>query len=76
MLEDTQAPVVLTQQRLLERVPRSSSKLICLDADWELIARERRENSPTRTHAKNLAYIMYTSGSTGSPRAWPCPTAR
>ena len=73
MLEDTRAPVILTQQRLLGSLPRTSANVVCLDADWELIAREPRENMATLTHARHLAYVMYTSGSTGRPKGVAVP---
>jgi amino acid adenylation domain-containing protein/FkbH-like protein len=73
MLEDTRTPVILTQQRLLGRLPRTSANVLCLDADWELIGREPRENTANLTHARHLAYIMYTSGSTGQPKGVAVP---
>jgi amino acid adenylation domain-containing protein/FkbH-like protein len=73
MLSDCGAPVILTQQRLLGRVPHEGVKVICLDADWELIAREQRENTASLANARNLAYIMYTSGSTGRPKGVAVP---
>lgn len=68
MLEDVGAPVILTQQRLLGRIPRDHGSVICLDADWELVAREHRENLTSSAGAASLAYVMYTSGSTGRPK--------
>ncbi|HTL18654.1 MAG TPA: amino acid adenylation domain-containing protein, partial [Patescibacteria group bacterium] len=73
MLEDAGVPVVLTQQRLLGRIPRNGVKVVCLDADWELVGRQPRENIPSLTTARNLAYIMYTSGSTGRPKGVAVP---
>src|SRR6185503_4182245 len=40
-----------------------------LDSDWETIAAESAENLSGNAVAANLAYIMYTSGSTGVPKA-------
>ena len=73
MLEDTGAPVLLTQERLLGRLPRSSAKVVCLDADWDLIARQKTENPANPGHDSDLAYIMYTSGSTGLPKGVAVP---
>ena len=41
MLEDTQAAVLLTQQRLVEDLPAHAAQVVCLDTDWDVIARER-----------------------------------
>ncbi len=81
MLEDTQAPVLLTQERLIEdgrlRMedchPRSSIlnsriQVVCLDSGWQTISSESGENPVNVTTAENLAYVIYTSGSTGQPK--------
>jgi aspartate racemase len=67
MLSDTQAPVLLTQQRLVAQLPQQVTKVVCLDADWETIAQSRQENPVSGVRADNLAYVIYTSGSTGRP---------
>jgi len=68
MLEDIQAPLLLTQHHILERLPRQQAKVICLDADWGIIAEESEENLSIRLMPENLAYVIYTSGSTGRPK--------
>lgn len=68
MLEDVQAPVLLTQQHLVEELPYHKTQVVCLDDDWQEIAQESTENSINQAIADNLAYIIYTSGSTGKPK--------
>jgi amino acid adenylation domain-containing protein len=68
ILEDTQAEVVLTQQHLMYSVPRTGAKVICVDADWARIAESSGENLSSGVIPQNLAYVMYTSGSTGQPK--------
>ncbi|MBD1879528.1 non-ribosomal peptide synthetase [Coleofasciculus sp. FACHB-T130] len=68
MLEDAGVPVLLTQQHLVENLPKHNAQVLCLDADWESIAKESVENPSTRVTAENLAYVIYTSGSTGTPK--------
>ena len=70
MLEDTQAPVLLTQQHLRERVPAHWGQLICLDAEaeWEQIAEQDDSDLEALAGPENLAYVIYTSGSTGRPK--------
>ena len=38
MLEDAAVSILLTQQRLVERLPEHQAKLVCLDTDWQLIS--------------------------------------
>jgi amino acid adenylation domain-containing protein len=42
--------------------------IICLDTDWEVIARERTTNPAHWVAADHPAYVIYTSGSTGMPK--------
>jgi amino acid adenylation domain-containing protein len=68
MLEDTQAPVLLTQQKLVENLPAQNTQVVCLDRHWDEIARESKENPRIKVSPENLAYVIYTSGSTGRPK--------
>ncbi|WP_375497255.1 amino acid adenylation domain-containing protein [uncultured Nostoc sp.] len=68
ILEDTQAPVLLTQESLLEAMPQHKAKVVCLDTDWQTIAQQTQENLLSLVNSQNLAYIIYTSGSTGRPK--------
>ncbi|MEH2267588.1 MAG: amino acid adenylation domain-containing protein [Nostoc sp.] len=73
ILEDTQSPVLLTQQRLIEKLPTDNTKVICLDSNWKEIAQESSENPVCKIDAANLAYVIYTSGSTGKPKGTLIP---
>ena len=68
LLEDAQVSVLLTQQRLMERLPESRVATVCLDADWPLMAQQRQDNPNGAVSLNNLAYVIYTSGSTGQPK--------
>ncbi|MBD2502161.1 amino acid adenylation domain-containing protein [Anabaena azotica FACHB-119] len=68
MLEDAQVSVLLTQQSLLGRLPQHHAQVVCLDADAHLIAQCSQDNLITDVQPTNLAYVMYTSGSTGQPK--------
>ena len=67
--DDAQPAVVLTQEYLSFNLPTHWCQVVCLDSDWETIAAESEENLSSNAVADNLAYIMYTSGSTGVPKA-------
>ena len=73
MLEDAKVPVLLTQSRLAERFPGSSARVLCLDSDWLVIARESAANPASQVKPENLAYVIYTSGSTGKPKGVQIP---
>ncbi len=73
ILEDTQAPVLLTQASLLEAMPQHQAQVICLDTDWHLIAQQSQENVISEQAINNLAYVIYTSGSTGKPKGVQIP---
>ena len=51
--------------------PQSASSnpvAVCLDRDLEFIPRESEENPVSHVRVENLAYVLYTSGSTGQPK--------
>jgi amino acid adenylation domain-containing protein len=69
MLEDTQAPVLLTQAKLRERLPGSyAGRVLELEGEAKAIARQSAKNPEARSGARSLAYVIYTSGSTGRPK--------
>ncbi|MCG8367379.1 MAG: amino acid adenylation domain-containing protein, partial [Pseudanabaenales cyanobacterium] len=68
MLSDSQAPVLLTDSKVLTALPKHSAKVLCLDTDWREIAQASTSNLINSTTPQNLAYVIYTSGSTGLPK--------
>jgi amino acid adenylation domain-containing protein len=68
MLTDTQISVVLTQKELVDKLPQHEARVICLDTDWEIINQQTSEKPNSSVKPENLAYVMYTSGSTGQPK--------
>ena len=76
MLEDIQAPVILTQERLLTLLSGYRTQAVCLDRGWERIAQESTELLVSHVTSDNLAFVFYTSGSTGRPKAVLRPHAR
>jgi len=73
MLEDAKVSVLLTQNPLVEKLPESGAKIVCLDTDWHEIAKENAENSSSDTKPEDLVYVIYTSGSTGKPKGVQIP---
>jgi len=68
MVEDSQTPVLLTQERLRDRLPATAARVLCLDAAWPAMMEERSDAPHDAGGAGNLAYVIYTSGSTGRPK--------
>ena len=68
MLADAKPRVLVTQQRLLDRLPAQQVKVVCIDAEWDDIAVHSKDNPPPLTASDLTAYIIYTSGSTGHPK--------
>ncbi len=68
MLQDSGAAVVVTESRLLDRLPAKRPAVICLDRERGALARESREAPIASTTGDSLAYVLYTSGSTGMPK--------
>ncbi|MHC5821376.1 MAG: amino acid adenylation domain-containing protein, partial [Nostoc sp.] len=74
MLNDSQAPVVLTQTRWKSLLEGNFAHcLIVLDEDGDEIAKESESNLQVEIAGDNLAYIIYTSGSTGTPKGTLVP---
>ncbi|HWH69673.1 MAG TPA: amino acid adenylation domain-containing protein, partial [Candidatus Sulfotelmatobacter sp.] len=78
MLEDTQAPVLLTQHALQNLLPPARARILCVDSlpaspetrttSWSGEPPLPRVPGPSPHSSENLAYVIYTSGSTGKPK--------
>ena len=67
-ISETKAPVVLTQEKLVESLPDFGGKVVCLDRDLPFFQHEPRVNPAVVNSSGDLAYVIYTSGSTGVPK--------
>lgn len=76
MLADANAPVLLTQSKLTQDLPKTAAKVVCVD---ELLSQSTSISDDDNLHssvkADNLAYVIYTSGTTGKPKG-TCITHR
>ncbi len=76
MLAESAAPVVLTQASLLDRLPKTSARIVRLDREEqdEIALGAPLPPLPTQTvEPDHLAYLLYTSGSTGRPKGVQIP---
>lgn len=67
MLGDCAAPVVVTHQHLIPRLPHGDFAFLALD-DAEAFASCPTRNPEGDASAQDVAYVIYTSGSTGVPK--------
>jgi amino acid adenylation domain-containing protein len=68
MLKDSRASVLLTNQRLRERLVPDGARVVSIDGDAEAIAAQPDVAPKVDISLDHLAYIIYTSGSTGQPK--------
>ncbi|HVS52166.1 MAG TPA: MupA/Atu3671 family FMN-dependent luciferase-like monooxygenase [Opitutaceae bacterium] len=68
MLQDSRAPVLVTQLSLLPKLPAHQAAVICVDSASEPTATTETVATRPTTKPENLAYVLYTSGSTGNPK--------
>jgi amino acid adenylation domain-containing protein len=68
VLQDAEATLLLTQQRLVDDLPEHKAEVVLLDADREAIAAESEDQPSSHVTPDNVAYVIYTSGSTGRPK--------
>ena len=68
MLEDAGAAILLSQAKLLERLPETEARIVHLDCEWDSITQSSTDNPAANANPCNLAYVIYTSGSTGRPK--------
>lgn len=68
MLEDSGATLALTTTGLSERVSVIGTRIICLDQEQTVLEQEPTHNLPRVATVDDLAYVLYTSGSTGQPK--------
>lgn len=69
LLKETRAAVLVTEQRFLPALPiQEGMTVLCLDLERGALERESGERPARAATADNLAYVTYTSGSTGMPK--------
>jgi len=67
-IADAQLSLLLTQERLLNKLPECQARLILLEQVKEEINQNSQDNLTGVVTANNLANLIYTSGSTGKPK--------
>jgi len=68
ILDDTKAPILITQNPLKTILPPNDATTVYLDTDASKIARKPQSDPHSSVNSQCLAYIIYTSGSSGRPK--------
>lgn len=68
ILEATEITVGLTQSSLRERLPQTSLTWLLLESGEEVSSQPSTEPPASGVCAAHLAYVLFTSGSTGQPK--------
>jgi amino acid adenylation domain-containing protein/FkbM family methyltransferase len=68
MLKDADIKVMLTEESLKDELTSDGVRVLYMDTDWDLIARESAEQRRVKCWPEQVAYVIYTSGSTGLPK--------
>lgn len=68
MLQDVEAPLVITQKGVLPETAREGREILLLAEEAETLSRQPRTNPDSAVRPSDIAYVIYTSGSTGKPR--------
>ncbi|MET7746809.1 amino acid adenylation domain-containing protein, partial [Streptomyces sp. NPDC005385] len=68
MVTDVDAPLVVTQARLQDRLGDTSAERLLMDRDWYEIATRPDTDPGVPVGPESLAHVIFTSGSTGTPK--------
>lgn len=68
MIEDANAPLLITRSALLGRLPAHRAQVVQIDVEWPRIEQSDAANPENQLDPQNPAYVIYTSGSTGTPK--------
>ena len=68
MVENSEAPLLLTQASLKDHLPATTARSILIDWEWPEIAKLSTASPALSLDPENRAYVIFTSGSTGKPK--------
>ena len=66
-IEDSAAPVIVTEADMVDGLPPHSADVLALDTDPRIASAEKG-NPDSGVASTDVAYMIYTSGSTGRPK--------
>ncbi|MFC1680478.1 amino acid adenylation domain-containing protein [Pseudomonadota bacterium] len=69
IIEEARVDVFLTHSALRERLTACKAPIVCLDRSWDTGIKVTDHERETTVDCSDIAYIMFTSGTTGDPKA-------
>ena len=72
-LAESEAPVLVTQERLAGRFAGFSGSIVCLDRDRPALDEQAATDLEHLSSREDLVSVIYTSGSTGAPKGVGTP---
>ncbi|MDD2798814.1 MAG: amino acid adenylation domain-containing protein [Bacteroidales bacterium] len=73
MVTDCDTKILFVDRKLIQKIATKNCKIIFLDEIEKLIDGFSAENTNPQTTGEDIAYIMYTSGTTGKPNGVEIP---
>lgn len=75
VLEDAQAPFVITNNEFKERFVKNTYNIICVNEFKQILQNKNNKNLEVDSSEEKPCYVIYTSGSTGQPKGVIVPHA-
>src|SRR5258706_11846776 len=72
MMEDARVRVVVCERGSAQRLPAQRAELVCLEDVETSISKEPCHRPPRQNRPEQLAYLIFTSGSSGRPKGVEC----
>jgi amino acid adenylation domain-containing protein len=65
IIDSSKVAVLLTVESLRKRLPQTNTRVVCLDSEWEMIARHSATNPGAHIHPRDLACVIYIAAPEG-----------
>ena len=73
IIEDAQAKTIISNQKMIGKLPKTSAEIILLDKVQNELSLFSKENPKLKISSEDFVYVLYTSGSSGNPKGVVIP---